>query len=125
MTEGNSKAATPPHEQPLDPLRNPSDPMLGSASDRQLALFRAISAVAHGYSIEETIGAIVNVQANAIRQACPTRLKAFERVDQLTQINKDLLGSHYDQMGKRRNVFPFDQHIEVPHFDLRNRKIRE
>lgn len=110
---------------PPDPLRNKNDPLHGSAPDRQLELFKAFSQLAHGYSIEDILGAALNVHINAIRQSCPLRKQALEAIDRWAENGKRLLDHHYTpgDNGKRRNLFPFTQTIEVPHFDLRNKKV--
>jgi hypothetical protein len=57
---------------------------------------------------------------NAIRQSQPTRQGAADTLDQLvSRVKLLLLDQHYDAMGKRRNVFPFHQVIEVPRIDMR------
>lgn len=95
-----------------------SDP-LQNVADRQRQLFDNIVKVASGFSTEDVAGAALNLLVNALRQAHGSRHAAFEGLDRLHASSRELLASHYDAMGKRRNVFPFHQVIDVPHFDAR------
>lgn len=100
--------------EPLDPLRNPLDP-LHDANEAAKELFRNISAVASGFPHEIVVEAALNVLLNAIRQTQPKRRGANQMFDEFTQRAKTvLLEKHYDASGERRNVFPFDQRIDVP-----------
>lgn len=100
---------------PLDPLRNQKDPLRKSGPEAEQELFRALGAAANGYPAEAVLGAAANVLVNAIRQAQPTREGAREKFDELAaKVRRLLLDQHYDATGKRRNVFPFHQVIEVP-----------
>ncbi len=85
----------------------------------QEALFNQISKMASSCPIEHVIGACVNVMVNAVRQAYPSRTAALARFDDMVSKCRANLADHYDQMGKRRNVFPYHQTIEVGHFDAR------
>jgi hypothetical protein len=100
---------------------NPKDPMIKSSPDRQRELFKQFSAVANGFSAEEVLGAAANMFVNALRQAHATQRGALDSLDRLTAQTKNLLASHYDAMGKRRNVFPFHQVLEATHFDDREK----
>jgi hypothetical protein len=97
------------------------DPMLLATPDQQKQLFDAFCSVANGFSAEQVLGAAANLLVNAIRQAHPTQRGALARLDELSAKTKALLAEHYDAMGKRRNVFPFHQVIEVPHMNLRSK----
>lgn len=102
----------------LGHLHPVSDPLL-STPDDQKRLFDAICGVANGFTAEQVLGATVNVLVNAVRQAHPTHAGARASIEQMAESAKKLLAEHYDLMGKRRNVFPFHQVIEIPHLDLR------
>ena len=103
-----------------DPLRNPKDPLHKSGPEAERELFRAMSAVCNGFPNEAVVGAVANMLVNAIRQSQPTKQGAADTLDRLlARIRPLLLDQHYDLTGKRRNVFPFHQVIEVPKFDAR------
>ena len=105
-----------------DPLRNPKDPFHKSGPEAERELFVALSKASAGYPMELVIGATMNMLVNAIRQSQPTRQGAADSLDKvMARVKMLLLDQHYDATGKRRNVFPFHQMIEVPHFDLRNK----
>lgn len=101
---------------------NPNDPLRKSGPDQQRELFTAFCKVAHGFSTEDAIGAAMNVLVNALRQAHGTQAAALARLDELVSGSKGLLAQHYDALGRRRNVFPFHQTIELPHFTDRDFK---
>jgi hypothetical protein len=103
-----------------DPLRNPKDPLHKSGPEAERELFRALSVACNGFPNEAVVGAAANMLVNAIRQSQPTRQGAADTLDQLvSRVKLLLLDQHYDAMGKRRNVFPFHQVIEVPRIDMR------
>lgn len=99
---------------------NPLDPLRKSGPDQQRELFNAFCKVATGFSTEEVMGAALNLLVNALRQAHPTQAKALSRLDEISAAAKTLLASHYDALGRRRNIFPFHQTIELPHFTDRD-----
>jgi hypothetical protein len=53
---------------PTDPLRNPNDPLQGSAPDVSLELFRMMGKLAAGRPVEAILNAASNILINAIRQ---------------------------------------------------------
>jgi hypothetical protein len=110
---------TDPNPSNIDPLRNKLDPLKKTGPDKQHELFRNLSKVCHGFGSDEVIGASVNLLVNAIRGAYGHRSMAERRWNELFGQFKDvLINNHYDSVtGKRRNVFPFTQHIHVPFFD--------
>jgi hypothetical protein len=101
----------------LDPLRNPMDPLRKTGPDQAHELFKQFSQLASGFSTGDVITAAVNVLINAIRQANPTRRAAEARYNELFGQTKTVLLGHYDSVtGKRKNVFPFTQHIQAQLF---------
>lgn len=95
---------------PNDPLHKPT---AGPQSARQL--FDNLSKVASGFGADDVMLAAANLLINAIRQHKATRDGAVVAFDEIAARSKHvLLEQHYDQMGRRRNVFPFHQVIEVP-----------
>lgn len=97
-----------------DPLKQTPEP--------QRELFDAFCKVAHGFSAEQVAGAAVNLVVNALRQSHPTLRGATGSFDQIVERTRAMIASHYDGLGKRRNVFPFHQIIEVPHLDMRRKQ---
>lgn len=95
---------------------NPLDPMRKSGPDQQRELFNMFCKVASGFGTDEVAGAAINLLVNALRQAHSTQPKALARLDEIAATAKGLLAQHYDALGRRRNIFPFHQTIEVPHF---------
>lgn len=100
---------------------NVKDPMLGTGPDAERRIFEAFSQISSGCSHENVIGASMNLLVNALRQNCATRQQAERAFDELVGRAKNLLlEKHYDPVSnKRRNVFPFTQHVhaELVHFD--------
>lgn len=98
------------------PVENPKDPILKSGPDQQRELFNRFCREANGFSTEEVIGAACNLIINAIRQVYSTRQRAEARFDEIFGRVKTLLVGHYDQLGRKRGIFPYNQFIEPQHF---------
>jgi hypothetical protein len=95
-------------------LNNPTDP-LGKTEESRRELFKRFGQMSSGFSTEDVIAAAANILVNAIRQAHATKPQAEARFNELTGRLKGVLLDHYDGVtGKRRNIFPFTQHINVP-----------
>lgn len=79
-------------------------------------LFAAVARQCAGHPLEHALSAAINLMVNAIREGVADRKDAEERIDELFGKAKTLLlDQHYDPVtGKRRNVFPFTQTMEVP-----------
>lgn len=98
-----------------DPLRNPKDPLHNQAEAAK-ELFRQFEQLAEqgGFSVDDVQRAAANVLMNAIRERYVTRTTALAAFDELTTKMRHLLAeNHYDLTGKRRNVFPYTQHVDV------------
>ncbi len=94
---------------------NNTDPLKSSGPDQSLALFNKMNAeAAKGYSAAQVEDAALNVLVNAIRQAYGSGKLAEQRFDELMGKTKNLLMSHYDSYGKRKNIFPFTQYVRPP-----------
>jgi hypothetical protein len=95
---------------------NPKDPMLTSGPEAERKLFEQLGRVCNDFPREVVAGAASNLIINAIRQNFATRETAEKAFDELFGRTKSLLlDQHYDSVtGKRRNIFPFTQHIEIP-----------
>lgn len=97
------------------------DPLAIATPDYQRELFGRFSKAADGFSAEDAIGAAVNVLINAIRQSQPTRGQAEVRFNELFGRSKQVLLDHYDSIGRKRGIFPYDQVISVPMLDARRK----
>ena len=97
-----------------DPLRNPLDPLRDTTEEAR-DLYRRFSEASDGHSVDAIKRAAMNMVINAIREAHPKRAGAQDSFDQIvTKARELLLDKHYDAAGGRRNVFPFDQRMEIP-----------
>lgn len=103
-------------------LINPNDP-LNNTPDRTRELFETFVQTASGHTADSVVGAAANLLVNAIRQAHSTQRGALNSFDEMSAKIRAFLAEHYDGIGKRRNVFPFHQTVEMPHLDFRNSKI--
>jgi hypothetical protein len=101
-------------------LNNPKDP-LHQQADAENALFSALAKVANGFTSEQVVGAALNLVVNAIRQANASDKGALDAADAAHAAMRKILVAHYDNAGKRRNIFPFHQVIEMPFLDLRKK----
>jgi acyl carrier protein phosphodiesterase len=96
-----------------DPLRNTKDPLRKSGPEAEQELFRALGRACNDFPRDVVLGAAMNLIVNAIRQEHAGRNAACNAFDEVMARTKAvLLDKHYDEMGKRRNVFPFHQVIE-------------
>lgn len=101
--------------QEADILRNPKDPLLKTGPKAEQELLKAFGQVAHGFPRDVVLNAVLNMLINIIRQDAETRQRAEKLFDEYTGRTKHvLLERHYDNMGKRRNIFPYTQDISVP-----------
>ncbi len=91
-----------------------TDPLLTAGPQKQLALFELLKNAGQGHSLENVAGAAINLIVNAIRQGAPTSKVADAEYSELVARGRALLANHYDSAtGKRRNVFPHTQVIEM------------
>ena len=93
------------------------DDPLRSLQGQEKLLFEVFAQAASGRNLDAVMGAAVNVIINAIRQSVAKRSDAEIKLDELFGRTKTLLlDAHYDSVtGLRRNVFPHDQVISMPH----------
>lgn len=94
---------------------NPKDPLNKSGPDRGRELFQALGRAASGFDDVAVMDAAINLLVNATRQRCATRGEAERVFDELVGRSKNLLlEQHYDPVTeRRRNVFPFTQHVHA------------
>lgn len=97
------------------------DPLTLATPNNQRELFQRLSKAADGFSAEDVIGAAANMLINAIRQSQPSRAQAEARFDELFGRSKAVLVDHYDTLGRKRGIFPYDQVIAAAKIDFRTR----
>lgn len=97
---------------------NSKDPLKGVGTDYAKILFEKMSQQAANNSAADVMGASVNLIINALRQTYSTRDKASQAFDELFGKAKTALMEQYDSTGRKKGIFPYDQVIHVPHFDL-------
>lgn len=101
---------------------NPKDPILKTGPKVEGELFRALSLCCDGFPSDIVINAAANMLINAVRQTKSTRIEAEKYMDELINRSKTiLLDHHYDSVGRRKGIFPYDQYIFVEHVNLRNK----
>ncbi len=90
------------------------DPLRINVPDAARELFTRYGRVSEGFSMPVVLDAAANLVVNAIRQQCATRQDAERLLNELYGRSMKVLLEHYDSVtGKRRNIFPHDQHIIV------------
>ncbi len=96
-------------------LRNPSDPLHDAEPEANKVLLEKFGQVANGFPMEAVIHAAADVILNAIRQTHAKRSKAEATFNEIMSRTREvLLSQHYDALGNRRNIFPYDQKLELP-----------
>lgn len=91
------------------------DPITQSGPEAQAELLRRFADAATGFPMDAVLGAACNIIVNAIRQTYASKAAAGMRFDELFARTKSILiDGHYDAQGRKRGIFPFNQHIEVP-----------
>jgi hypothetical protein len=102
-------------------LNNPKDPLLktSATTDKDRQLFEKLAVTCNGYDHEAVISAALNLLINTVRQSQPKAQEASSLWDESFGKGKSLLLDHYDMVtGKRKNIFPFTQHVTAPfHID--------
>jgi hypothetical protein len=88
------------------------------------ALFNKLVEASVGQPIDVVAEAAINLLVNALRKAHAKGPRAASSFDQLSSTAKTMLMSHYDNVGNRRNIFPFDQNVEVPLIDAREQFLK-
>jgi hypothetical protein len=103
---------------------NKKDPLPKVGPEAQRELFQQFKQSASGFQQDDVVGAAVNVLVNALRQTHGSRKEAEKAFDELMGRTKGLLlDGHYDATtGKRLNIFPFHQVIEMPLMSIRQLK---
>jgi hypothetical protein len=100
---------------------NPKDPLKKIGPDASRELFRRLGQEANGFPADAVVDAAVNVLINALRQSNATRAQAERAFDDMFGRAKAILVDHYDMLGRKRGIFPYDQVITVPHSDFRRK----
>lgn len=99
---------------PVNPLRNPKDPLHQTGPEAEKELFKRYAQLSDGFPNEAVLGAALNIIINGVRQGHSSWMGAERQFDEIFGRTKTILRDHYDANGKRRNLFPFDQVIQVP-----------
>jgi hypothetical protein len=100
-----------------DPLRNPLDPLHKAGPTNGRDLFQAIGRIASDAPLDAVYDAACNLLINALRQANPSWRQAEAKFDDLFGRSKQILKNHYDTVsGRKKGIFPYDQHVIAPLF---------
>ena len=103
---------------------NAQDP-LNSRTEQHRELYRQLCSVASGFPMDHVVDGAFNLLVNGLRQTYGQRGQAEVRVNEICGQMKEVLLSHYDSVtGKRRQIFPHDQRVEVPTFVDRDKILR-
>lgn len=103
------------NDKTLPFLNNPKDPLLKTGPEAGRVLFEQFNRIAaSGFQNKDVIDAATNILVNMIRQTYDNAPHAERAFDELYGRTKALLMNHYDPVTrKRRNIFPFTQHIHA------------
>jgi hypothetical protein len=94
--------------------KNPKDPLIKAGPEAQRELFNRFSAVAaQGFTTDDAICAAMNIIINAVRQKSATWPEAERAYDEMFGRSKQVLANHYDSLGRKKGIFPYDQTITV------------
>lgn len=99
---------------------NPKDPMNAVNDDRARQILQEVGKHLDNVPNDVVMLVAYNMLLNAVRQKHSRRQGALADFDEMTAKFRHLLAEkHYSVSGKRLNIFPFHQKIELPHFDAR------
>lgn len=96
---------------------NPKDPLKRAGPDAARELFRRLSVDCNGFCRDDVLTAAANLIINGLRQQHGDRASAEREFDALFGRSKQVLVDHYDSLGRKRGIFPYDQHIHLPLVD--------
>lgn len=99
---------------------NPRDP-LHDAPEAARELLRRFGQMADGFPAAQAVYAAANLIINALRQSHASRDAAERAWDEIMGRAKARLMGCYDGAGRKKGVYPYDQHLVVPHLDFRRR----
>lgn len=101
-------------------LNNYKDPLRQATPNAAQELFQRFAQEASsGFQRDAVIGAAANLLINALRQEHTTRGAAERAFDEIFGKMKTVLVNHYDSLGRKRGIFPYDQTLCVPFVKLR------
>jgi hypothetical protein len=101
-------------------MSSPNDPLRKASSASEQELFREIGRTLNAAPAEMVSGIAVNLLVNVLRQQHASKAAAERAFDEVVAKAKSLLlDQHYDLTGRRRNVFPFHQVVQMSPFDAR------
>lgn len=102
---------------------NAKDPLANTGIEAGRELFKKLAVCCDGFARDAVLLAAGHLLLNVLRQGCANRLAAERAFDELAAgLKSVLLDQHYDLMGKRRNIYPYDQSITMPYFDDRKKR---
>jgi hypothetical protein len=90
------------------------DPLIQNP-DAARELFKQLAQVARGFPAKDVQIAAINLLVNAVRTEADSRQKAELAWDELIAKSKEHLMNCYDSTGRKKGIFPYNQHIHVPH----------
>jgi hypothetical protein len=99
-----------------DPLRNLKDPLHNTAPESSRDVFRRVSKELVGCPYEQVLDVAMNLIINSLRQKHSTRNMASVEFDELFGRTKGILMDQYDSFGRKKGIFPYDQHIMMDLF---------
>lgn len=106
-----------------NPLRNGADPLHKTNSELEKEIFMKFGELANGFPTQSIVNAAMNIVITAIRQSESGRRRAEKCYDEISGRFKNiLLEKHYDELGNRRNVYPYDQVLKAEELLFRNKQ---
>jgi hypothetical protein len=100
-------------------LNDHKDPLRQATPDVAKELFERFAREASGFPRDAVIGAAANLLINGLRQEHGTRDAAERAFDEMFGKMKTVLVNHYDSLGRKRGIFPYDQTLTVPFMKLK------
>lgn len=101
-------------------LNGHKDPMIQATPNNAQELFgRFVREASAGFQRTDVVQAAANILINALRQEHTTREAAERAFDEVFGRMKTVLVNHYDSLGRKRGIFPYDQTLCVPFVKLR------
>ena len=101
---------------------NPLDPLPKKHDESGRELMSRMGQLCHGFSQAAVVNAAISIVLSSVREQCDTAQKAKDAFDEVTtRAREALLNEHYQPDGRRKNVFPFAQTIEMPNANFRQK----
>lgn len=98
-------------------MLNHKDPLRVATPNNAQELFdRFVREASAGFQRSDVVLAAANLLINALRQEHATQMAAERAFDEIFGKMKTVLVNHYDSLGRKRGIFPYDQHLDIPLF---------